>query len=62
MPTNYGCEECEGKLTFRWFSGNQLPDAYEDIIMNKEPDFENESGIHMIFVNNLLSNKQNFHF
>lgn len=35
-PTDFGWKNVDGKLEMVWFTGNQLPDIYEDIIVTPE--------------------------
>ncbi|KAL3278848.1 hypothetical protein HHI36_016368 [Cryptolaemus montrouzieri] len=35
-PTDFGWKNEEGKLEMVWFTGNQLPEAYEDIVVTPE--------------------------
>lgn len=35
-PTDFGWKNVNGKLEIIWFVGNQLPEAYEDIV--RTPD------------------------
>lgn len=35
-PTDFGWKNVDGKLEMIWFTGNQLPEAYEDIVVTPE--------------------------
>lgn len=32
-PANYGWTDVKGKLAMSWFVANQLPEAYEDLVI-----------------------------
>lgn len=47
-PTDFGWKNIGGKLQLNWFEGNQLPDAYEDIVIT--PDLlEQTADLSMFF-------------
>ncbi|TGZ49524.1 Lon protease-like, mitochondrial [Temnothorax longispinosus] len=35
-PTDYGWTDVKGKLKMTWFVGNQLPEAYEDVVITPD--------------------------
>ena len=48
LPEDYRWKQENNKLTFCWFDGNQLPDAYIDIIGNEDLDSETVAGIYRV--------------
>lgn len=43
LATDYGWIESEGKLTFKWFHGDQLPQSVNEITIEPEKDEESET-------------------
>lgn len=35
-PTDFGWKNVEGKLEMKWFTGKQIPDLYEDIVISPD--------------------------
>lgn len=47
-PTDFGWKNVEGKLEMNWFTGKQIPDLYEDIVIS--PDIFGDISFRYVFI------------